>query len=276
MKRSHKIQTMIKSKQHLIDKKYKYMNEIYNLTEKVAIISGGGSGIGLGIAEQFIAIGAKVAITGRTEESLKRAQKKLGHNCYLFVNDVTKKELHKSLIVDIEKEMGPIDILVNNAGIHCKKGSLETSNEEFQAVLDTNLTSIFSLTKEVLQTMIPRGRGSIINISSMAALYGIPLVAAYSSAKTALLGLTRSLASEYSQHGVRFNVIAPGFIESKMFRNIMDADPDREAKILARTPAAKFGDPSEIGYAAAFLASDASKFITGVCLPVDGGNSIGF
>ncbi len=110
----------------------------------------------------------------------------------------------------------------------------------------------------------------------MAALYGISMVAAYSSSKTALLGLTRTLATEYSHYGIRFNTIAPGFIESKMFRDIMDKDPAREAKILARTPAAKFGDPDDIGYAAAFLASDASKFITGVCLPVDGGNSIGF
>lgn len=252
------------------------MKQIYSLTNKVALITGGGTGIGFGIAKQFIELGCKVAITGRTEENLLKAQTLLGNNCFVFVNDVTQKETHQSLVAHIEKELGSIDILVNNAGKHCKKPSLDTTNEEFQEIIDTNLTSVFSLTKEVLRSMIPRRTGSVINISSMSALYGISMVAAYSSSKTALLGLTRSLATEFSPYGIRFNTIAPGFIESKMFRDIMDKDPIREAKILARTPLARFGDPDEIGYAAAFLASDASKFITGICLPVDGGNSIGF
>ena len=110
----------------------------------------------------------------------------------------------------------------------------------------------------------------------MSALYGIPQVVAYGSSKTAILGLTRILASEYSYTGIRINTIAPGFIESRMFRDIMDEDPELEERILARTPARRFGTPADIGKAAAFLASDASMFITGVCLPVDGGNSIGF
>ena len=124
--------------------------------------------------------------------------------------------------------------------------------------------------------MIDRNQGSIINISSMSALFGLPQVAAYSSSKTALLGLTRSLTAEYSGNGIRFNCIAPGFIESKMFRDIMTADPAREQKILDRTPMKRVGSPEEIGHAAVFLASDASAFITGVCLPVDGGAAIGF
>ncbi len=110
----------------------------------------------------------------------------------------------------------------------------------------------------------------------MAAFYGLEKIVAYTSSKTALLGMTRALASEYSHTGVRFNAIAPGFIESKMLANVMDKDPERKSKVLMRTPAGRFGKPEEIGLAAAFLASDASKFITGVCLPVDGGNSIGF
>jgi gluconate 5-dehydrogenase len=124
--------------------------------------------------------------------------------------------------------------------------------------------------------MLKRGTGSVINISSMSALFGLPQVSAYSSSKTALLGLTRTLAAEYSGQGVRFNCIAPGFIESKMFREIMDKDPARERKILERTPAGRVGTAEEIGYAAVFLAADASQFITGICLPVDGGAAIGF
>ena len=252
------------------------MEGIYNLTNRVALVTGGGTGIGFGIAKQFIGLGAKVVITGRSEGTLQKAKNSLGTSCFVRISDVTVKEKHESLVEDIENNIGSIDILVNNAGKHCKKFATETSDDEFQSVMDTNLSSVFALTRTVLKHMIPRRKGSIINISSMAALYGIPQVVAYSSSKTALLGLTRTLAVEYSHYGIRINAIAPGFIESKMFRDIMDKDPAREAKILARTPAAKFGDPDDIGYAAAFLASDASKFITGTCLPVDGGNSIGF
>jgi gluconate 5-dehydrogenase len=143
-------------------------------------------------------------------------------------------------------------------------------------VMDTNINSVFALTRTVLKYMMPRGKGSVISISSMAALFGITQVVAYSSAKTALLGMTRSLASEYSHTGVRFNSIAPGFIETKMFLDIMEKDPMRKEKILSRTPARRFGTTEDVAYAAVYLASDVSNFITGVCLPVDGGNSIGF
>ncbi|MBJ6368632.1 SDR family NAD(P)-dependent oxidoreductase [Snuella sedimenti] len=255
------------------------MNKIENivdLTDRVALITGGGSGIGLGIAKQFIALGAKVVITGRDQKKLEEAKTILGANCFYFTNDVTKKEEHENLVQSIEEKIGAIQILVNNAGRHSKKPSLEATDGEFQEIMDTNVNSVFVLTRTVLKYMITRKKGSVINISSMTALYGIPLVVAYSSSKTALLGMTRTLASEYSHTGVRFNAIAPGFIESKMFRNAMAQDPERERKILSRTPAQRFGSPSDIAKAAAFLASDASEFITGICLPVDGGNSIGF
>ena len=249
---------------------------IFDLENKVALITGGSEGIGFGVAEQFVLLGAKVAITGRSAEKLAEAKDKLGENCYTFVSDVTHMAEHEALVQNIEANIGSIVILVNNAGKHQKKPSIEVSDPEFQDVIHTNLSAVFSLTREVLKVMIPRGEGSIINISSMSALYGLPLVAAYSSSKTALLGLTRTLASEYSASGIRINAIAPGFIESKMLLGIMEKDPKRKEKVIGRTPAGRFGQPSDIGYAAAFLASDAATFITGICLPVDGGNSIGF
>lgn len=252
------------------------MENLYSLNGKIALITGGGTGIGLGIAQEFLKQGARVVITGRREQVLKDAQAALGKNCFYRVHDVTEKETHAALIESITSETGPIDILVNNAGRHCKKPSLECDNAEFETVLNTNLSTVFSLTNACLPSMIERRSGSVINISSMAALYGIPLVSAYSCSKTALIGLARSLSAEYSQYGVRFNCIMPGFIESEMFRKAMEADPAREARILQRTPMRRTGTPEEIGYAAAFLASDASKFITGISLPVDGGNSIGF
>ncbi len=252
------------------------MDNVFGLKGKVALITGGAAGIGKGIAEQFLKLGATVVITDLYLDKLDEVKLELGDNCFVYVNDVTKKDEHEVLISDIEKNIGPIEVLVNNAGRHCKKPSMETTDDEFLAVIDTNVNSVFALTRTVLKYMMPRGKGSVINISSMAALYGISQVVAYSSSKTALLGMTRTLATEYSHTGVRFNAIAPGFIESKMFRDIMDKDPEREKRILARTPSRSFGTPSDIGKAAAFLASDASEFITGVCLPVDGGNSIGF
>ena len=252
------------------------MENVFGLEKKVALITGGGSGIGLGVAGQFIVLGAKVVITGRSIEKLEAAKKKLGGNCTVIQNDVTDLSGHTALIHKIENEVGNLDILVNNAGAHHKIPSTEVTDEQFREVMETNLNSIFSLTREVLKVMVPRRSGSIINISSMAALYGMPRVAAYSSSKTALLGLTRALTAEYSYSGVRVNAIAPGFIESEMLRGAMQNDPEREQKVMARTPMKRLGTPDEIGYAAAFLASDASKFITGICLPVDGGNSIGF
>ncbi len=248
----------------------------FNLTEKTALITGGADGIGLGIAQQFIQLGARVLITGRTLASLQEAQKKLGGQCHIFQNDVTDKSAHPALIAHAAKTLGHLDILVNNAGRHMKKPAVDVTNEEFEQVIDINLNSVFSLTKAALPHMIGRGSGSVIFISSMAALYGLPKVVAYSSSKTALLGLARSFAAEYSAQGIRFNTIAPGFIESKMFLNAVQDDPARKARILARTPSGTFGKPEHIGHAAAFLASDASVFITGVCLPVDGGNAIGF
>lgn len=252
------------------------MDNLFKLNNKVALITGGGSGIGLGIARQYINSGAKVVITGRNQDKLEEARKELGEKCFAIQNDVTDKNSHSALIQQIENEIGPLDILVNNAGMHSKESSLETRDEDFDKLVDINLNSVFALTREVLKKMVPRKSGSIVNISSMAALYGLPRVAAYSSSKTALLGLTRSLASEFSHSGVRINSIAPGFIESEMLNNALEKDPERKQKVLGRTPMQRLGTPDEIGHAAVFLASDASKFITGICLPVDGGNAIGF
>ncbi len=248
----------------------------FELKGKVALVTGGATGLGLGIARQFIALGASVAITGRNPDKLEKAKSELGDRCYVVRNDVTDKPGHPALIQEVEQALGPLDILVNNAGVHKKAPSLEITDDDFHTVMDTNLNSVFSLTREALRVMVPRGAGSVIMISSMAALYGLPYVAAYSGSKTALLGLTRSLSVEYSWSGVRINAIAPGFIESKMLRKAMEQDPKRKERVLERTPMRRFGTPDEIGYAAAFLASDASKFITGACLPVDGGNAIGF
>ena len=176
----------------------------------------------------------------------------------------------------MEETVGPISILINNAGNHLKKPSEQVRTEEFKAILDVHILGAHELTVAVGKRMISRKHGSILFIASMASLFGIPNVVAYSAAKAGYLGITRALASEWGSKGVRVNAIAPGWIESDMMRKAIDMDPQRQEKILSRTPLGVFGLPEDIGWAAAFLCSPAARFITGVCLPVDGGAAIGF
>jgi NAD(P)-dependent dehydrogenase (short-subunit alcohol dehydrogenase family) len=168
-------------------------------------------------------------------------------------------------------------VLVNNAGINLKKEFTEVTNEDFQKILLTNVTAVFTLSREVVKCMLEKQiKGSIINISSMASQYGIPKVIAYTASKSAVEGMTRAMAVELSSKGIRVNWIAPGFIATDMSAKALNNDPERKAKALGRTPMGTLGQPSDIGEAAVFLASDAAQYITGVVLPVDGGNSIGF
>jgi gluconate 5-dehydrogenase len=171
---------------------------------------------------------------------------------------------------------GPITGLVNNAGIHIKKSAIDLTPAEFQSVLQTHLVGAFAMTRAVLPNMIERRHGNILFIASMASLFGLPQVTAYSAAKAGYLGLVRSLATEVSPYNVRVNSIAPGWIESKMMRGALNGDPKRAEKVLGRTPMNRFGEPNDIGWAATYLCSPAARFVTGVVLPVDGGASIGF
>ena len=157
-----------------------------------------------------------------------------------------------------------------------KKDFTEVTDEEFQDVLTTNVTAVFAMSREVVKYMLEKKSGCIINISSMAAQYGLPRVIAYSASKTAIDGMTRAMAVELSPNGIRVNAIAPGFIYSDMTEKALNNDPARKEKVFSRTPMGIMGQPEDIGNAALYLASDAAKFVTGVVLPVDGGNSIGF
>jgi NAD(P)-dependent dehydrogenase (short-subunit alcohol dehydrogenase family) len=250
--------------------------EMFSLEGKLALVTGGGSGIGYDIAQAMIAAGAQVIITGRRENALQEATEALGPQANYIANDVTELGKLEQLVTEIESKHGPIDILVNNAGINMKKPSLEVSDEEFQRIISTNLNAVFSLTRIVAQGMVQRKSGSIIMISSMAAYYGLDRVAAYSASKHGVEGLVKVFSAEWARHGVRVNAIAPGFIETNMSRTAMASDPDRFNRALSRTQMGYFGKPADIGWAAVFLASKAAGYITGVSLPVDGGNCIGF
>lgn len=241
------------------------------------MITGGGSGLGFGIAKAMVAAGGKVVLIGRREAELSQAAESLGASASFVAHDITRLEAASTLIQQAEAASGsPISILVNNAGIHLKKTAAETTPEEFQSVLNTHVCAAHALTRAALPSMLKHKHGSILFTASMASLMGLPLVIAYSAAKSAYLGMTRSLAAEVSAQGVRVNAIAPGWIESPMLRKALDGDAARSQKILNRTPMGRFGDPSDIGHAAVYLCSPAAHFVTGVVLPVDGGASIGF
>lgn len=243
---------------------------------KLAIVTGGGSGLGLAIAEKFVQNGIQTIIIGRNKERLDTAKQKLGELGHAIQCDVTDLSSIPGFVKKVAEQFGQIDILVNNAGANMKKDFIEVTDEDFQQIILTNLTAVFTMSREVVKQMLEKQSGCIINISSMAAQYGIPKVIAYSASKTAIDGMTRAMAVELSPKGIRVNSIAPGFIYSEMTAKALDSDPERKAKVFGRTPMGIMGQPQDIAETAYFLTSDAAKFITGVVLPVDGGNSIGF
>jgi NAD(P)-dependent dehydrogenase (short-subunit alcohol dehydrogenase family) len=245
-------------------------------TKKIAIVTGGGSGLGLAISKAFTENNITTIIVGRDEQKLKTAKEQLGENCFYKTCDLSALSTVPALVDSIVKEFGQIDILVNNAGINMKKEFTEVTDEDFQKVITTNISSVFSMSREVVKQMLTRNTGCIINISSMAAQYGLPKVIAYSASKTAIDGMTRAMAVELSPKGIRVNAIAPGFIYSDMTAKALNSDPERKAKVFNRTPMGHMGQPEDIGAAALYLASEGAKYVTGVVLPVDGGNSIGF
>ena len=248
----------------------------FELTGQTALITGGGTGLGFGMAKCLVAAGAKVVLVGRRKEELAKACVELGENSFALVGDVAKLDTIPALAKQAEKIAGPVSILINNAGIHLKKEAVETSDAEFAAVMQTHVFGAFALTREVARGMIARKNGSILFTASMASLFGINKVVAYAAAKSAYVGLVRTLAVEFGERGVRVNAIAPGWIHSEMSAQALNGDPARKAKILGRTPLQKLGDADDIGWAAVYLCSPAAKFVTGVVLPVDGGVSIGF
>ena len=244
--------------------------------QPLAIVTGGGSGIGLAIARKFTENGIRTLILGRDPEKLKSAKKTLGALCEEIRIDLDQLSTLPGLVTDIVNRFGPVNILVNNAGVNLKKDFTEVTDEEFRQVLLTNVAAVFALSREVVKNMLENGGGSIINISSMASQYGIPKVIAYTASKSAIEGMTRSMAVDLSPLGIRVNCIAPGFIETEMSSKALNGDQERMQKVLSRTPMGTLGSPEDIADAALFFATDASRFITGVVLPVDGGNAIGF
>lgn len=248
----------------------------FSVKDDLALITGGGSGIGLGIAECMVKGGASVVIVGRRESKLKEAVNLLGPASCYKVFDVNQTEKAPDLIQWIEGRVGMVTILVNNAGHSQLKPAIETTTADMIDLYTTHVLGANALSRAVAKSMIKEGRGAILFISSSAALYGLPERTAYTAAKSAHIGLVRALAVEWSPFGVRVNGIAPGWIETAMVRKGMNYKPEWKDKIIDRTPLGRFGEAHDIGNAAVFLCSNAAKFITGVILPVDGGRYIGY
>lgn len=245
------------------------------MNTKTAIVTGGNSGLGFATAKKLCDNGVKTFIIGRSKDKTEEACAEIGPNAIPVIFDLNNLKEIPAMIEGLAKE-GNIDILVNNAGINLKKDFLEVTDEDFLSIIHTNVLSVFAVSREVVKVMKNHGGGSIINISSMASQYGLPKVIAYSASKGAIETMTRAMAVELAQFGIRVNCIAPGFIKTKMSTKALDNDPERKNKVLSRTPMGILGEPSDIADAVYYFATSESKFTTGTVLPVDGGNSIGF
>ena len=249
----------------------------FSLDGETALITGGGTGIGLGIARCMVKAGARVVLVGRREDVLAEACAELGPQSRFLAHDITKMDAAGELVAAAERLIqSPITILVNNAGTHLKKSAVATTPAEFQAVLDTHVLAAHALTQAVIPGMVDRAHGSILFISSMAAFIGIPQIIAYSAAKSAFFGMVAVLSAEFAAEGVRVNAIAPGWIYSEMSQRALDNDSDRKARVMSRIQMGRMGHPEDIGWAAVYLSSPVAAYITGVMLPVDGGAVIGF
>lgn len=246
---------------------------LFELQGKVALVTGGSRGIGGAAAEVLAEAGANILLLGRQMETLQQQAEGLAQfgvathsiRCDVGNADDVHHAVHEALAT-----FGQVDILVNNAGIIRRSPAADYSLEDWQAVLDTNLTGAFLLTQQIGKTMVNRGSGKIINIASLLSFSGGMNVVAYTASKSALAGITRSFANEWGKHGVNVNAIAPGYIRTEATAALQN-DPQRYQALLSRIPAARWGEPADLKGPILFLASNASNYVNGHILTVDGG-----
>ena len=241
---------------------------MFDLTGKVALITGATGGIGEEIATTFYNQGATVILTGRKEEVLLNLKNKLGERAFAIPADLSKEGATKSLIEEALKVAGKIDILINNAGLTRDTLMMRMKDEDWQSVIDVNLTASFRLAREVLSPMMKNRFGRIINITSVVGWMGNAGQANYCATKAGLTGMSKALAMEVASRGITVNCIAPGFISTAMTDVLSD---DIKAKMMEQIPVKRFGSTKDIADTAVFLASDESSYITGQTIHVNGG-----
>jgi len=246
---------------------------LFSLQGRTALVTGSARGLGFAIAEGLSAAGARVVINGTTAQGVAKAVAALDAKGYAAIAapfDVTDEAAIAAAFARFDAEGLAIDILVNNAGIQLRKPMVDLSTPEWQKVLDVNLTSAFVIGREAAKRMIPRGRGKVINIGSLTSALARATVAPYTVAKGGIKMLTQAMAAEWAMHGIQANAIGPGYMITEMNQALID-NPTFDAWVKARTPSKRWGRPEELIGAAVFLASDASDYVNGQIIYVDGG-----
>ena len=241
---------------------------MYDLNDKSALVTGASGGIGSAIARKLHAAGAKVALSGTRQEPLERLAEELGERAYILPCNLSDMAAVEVLPKQAIETLGSLDILVNNAGITRDNLFMRMSDEEWQSVIDVNLTATMKLCKGALRGMMKSRWGRIINISSIVGATGNPGQGNYAASKAGMVGMSKSLAYEVASRGITVNVVAPGFIATAMTDKLAD---DRKEAILAQIPAGRMGAAEDIASAVAFLASDGSGYVTGSTMHVNGG-----
>jgi NAD(P)-dependent dehydrogenase (short-subunit alcohol dehydrogenase family) len=250
--------------------------DVFSLKGQHALVTGGGTGIGLAIAHCLSLAGARVTIAGRRLDVLERAASEIGHGCAVARLDIADVDGLEGFESDLSSSYGPVKILVNNAGNTVKKPFEDSTPADLNSVLDVHLRGALELSRHVIRRQLPNGGGTILFIASMTSFIGQPNVLPYTVAKTALTGAARGLSAEFASRGIRVNAVAPGWIDTDMFRQATERDPARRVKILSRIQTRALGDASDVGWACVYLASSAARYVTGHTLLVDGGGAIGF
>ena len=252
--------------------------DMFSLEGKVAIVTGGNGGIGKGIADGLASAGADIVIVGRNENKTEKAvqdiRKSYDVHAMGFQTDVSKDKDVQDMVKAVQEQLGRIDILVNNAGINIRKMPQEYEMSEWDRVMDVNLRAPFLCAHSVYPVMKNGGGGKIINIGSMTSIFGGAKLAPYGTSKGGIVQMTRSLAVAWAPDNIQVNAILPGWIETELTIQARKDIPGMHERVTARTPAGRWGEPSDMSGAAVFLAAGASDFITGVALPLDGGFSI--
>jgi 2-deoxy-D-gluconate 3-dehydrogenase len=250
---------------------------LFDLKGKVAVVTGGNGGIGLGMAQGIASLGASIVIAGRNADKAATALRTLhdmGTEACFIAADVTQKTACVSLIADAEKQYGRVDILVNNAGTSIRKMPQEFTEEDWHHVLDTNLTSAFLCSQAAYPAMLRAGGGKMINIGSMMSLFGAPYATPYAASKGGIVQMTRALATAWAKDNIQVNAVLPGWIDTDLTKRARQQVDGLHASVEKRTPHGRWGTPDDMAGVAAFLASAASDFVTGTAIPVDGGFSI--